>query len=280
MLAHEIELVPLLGELLELCGIDTSMTVGHLVSLILMYPATLYNDIHRKDTPVFPAPAVAGAPNAGAAASGDDWFLGLNLTAAFTQGLWGGSDFFADLYRPDAKNVPSILSWVDIIAPLVIGCLQWPGATNVDGTTPPPFTPRIPENSKDCAMLAPIWLLGLLPPGFGGAAKFFAEDPDPNADPDASQGWEQYVWPTCTMISAIAATVLGSIYNFGTDAGKLLKASTILGNVSNTIAPFSTKALADATEDISVFVKLMIDLIGNLGAAICMLEYADGDSGP
>ena len=59
-LAHEIELIPLLGALLKLCGIDTSMSVGHLVSLILMYPATLYNDITRKGAPLSRPPLFQG----------------------------------------------------------------------------------------------------------------------------------------------------------------------------------------------------------------------------
>jgi hypothetical protein len=274
MLTHEIEPIPLLSGLLTLCGIDTSITVGHLVALILAYPIALYQDIHYKGAPLFPAAAVTGTPEADAADPGDDWFFGLNLAAAFTQGIWGGSDFFADLYKPDAENVPSILSWVDIIAPLILACLQWPGATRTDGTTPPPFSTPMPDDSKDGQMIGPTWALGIIPPLLGCGAKYFAEDPDPNAGPGAPQGWEQYAWPVCTMVSAIAATVVGSIYNFGTDADKLVKASTILGNVSNTIALLSTKAAADATEDISLAVKLLIDVIGNLGAAICMMQYA------
>ena len=148
MLTHEIEPIPLLSDLLSLCGIDTSITVGHLVALVLAYPIALYKDIHFGGAPLFPAAAVTAAPEAGATDPGDDWFFGLNLAAAFTQGIWGGSDFFADLYKPDAKDVPSILSWVDIIAPLILACLQWPGATRTNGTTPRRSAHPCPTTAK------------------------------------------------------------------------------------------------------------------------------------
>ncbi len=77
------------------------------------------------------------------------------------------------------------------------------------------------------------------------------------------------------MGSAIAATQTGTVYNFATDANQQLKTGTILGNVSNIISPFSTESLADATEGVSVVIKLMIDLIGNIGAGVCIGSYAE-----
>ncbi len=159
VLAHKIQLIPLLGALLDLCGIDTSMSVGHLVSLVLMYPATLYNDIKHKGAPLFPPPAVTGAPSAAAAA--DDWFEGLNTAAAVVQVLWGGADCNEDMYRPGGKEVPpNFLSWIDILAPFVISILQWPGVSRADGTTPPPFTTYPPDTTNIEMLVFPTWMLG------------------------------------------------------------------------------------------------------------------------
>ena len=77
------------------------------------------------------------------------------------------------------------------------------------------------------------------------------------------------------MSTAIAATGTGTGYNFDTDADQQLKAGTILGNVSNIISSFSTEDLAEATEGISVVIKLMIDLIGNIGAGVCIGSYSE-----
>ena len=271
-LAHEIELIPLLGALLELCGIDTSMSVGHLVSLILMYPATLYNDIKHKGTPLFPPPAITATPSA-AAAAGDDWFNGLNTAAAVAQVLWGGADAYADTYRPGGKEEPpNFLSWVDIIAPFVISILQWPGATRTDGTTPPPFTTEIPYTAPVDALTPITWLLGLAPPTALLSAKIYASGRDIEPG-DAAQ--IQDMVSAVVMSTAIAATGTGTGYNFDTDADQQLKAGTILGNVSNIISSFSTEDLAEATEGISVVIKLMIDLIGNIGAGVCIGSYSE-----
>jgi len=272
-LAHEIELIPLLGALLKLCGIDTSMSVGHLVSLILMYPATLYNDIKHKGTPLFPATAVTGTPSASAGVSGDDWFSGLNNAACVAQILWAGADFYADCYRPGGKEEPpNFLSWVDIIAPFVISILLWPGATRQDGTTPPPFSTLFPDSAPHDALTPVTWLLGLMPPVAQLAAKIYVSGQV--LTKDEAQEVQDNVSAT-VMLSAIGATITGTSYNYITDANQQLKTGTILGNLSNIISPFSTENLAEVTEGASVVIKLMIDLIGNLGAGICMGNYAE-----
>ena len=271
-LAHEIELIPLLGALLKLCGIDTSMSVGHLVSLILMYPATLYNDITRKGAPLFPAAAVSGISASGAPSAGgadDNWSGGLPVAAAVTQFLWGWADLGADMFESADKTAPrNFVSWVDIISPFVISILQWPGAPRPDGTTPPPFSTPFPDTAQIDALIPITWLLGLVPPVAQLAAKNFASDPA--TKPAESQEWGQYGVPTAVMFSAIGATITGSVYNFDISAANPVKAGTILGNVSNVIAPFSTQELADATAGASLAIKLMIDVIGNIGAAVCM----------
>ena len=69
------------------------------------------------------------------------------------------------------------------------------------------------------------------------------------------------------MAAAIASTILGSIYNFQTGDNRHTQAAGILSNVSNVIAPFATKELAETTEGGSEIIKLFIDFFGNIGAA-------------
>jgi hypothetical protein len=78
-------------------------------------------------------------------------------------------------------------------------------------------------------------------------------------------------WPEIgqyfTMASAIASIVLGSIYNFQTSDNPFTQAAGIVGNVSNIIAPFATKTLAETTSGGSEIVKLFIDFCCNIGSA-------------
>ena len=78
-------MIPVVGKLLQVLGVDDSMSIAHLTSLILMYPATLANRIKNgPGATLFPAAATAGQLSASA-----DWGPGLTLSAAVGQGVWG-----------------------------------------------------------------------------------------------------------------------------------------------------------------------------------------------
>ena len=60
---------------------------------------------------------------------------------------------------------------------------------------------------------------------------------------------------------------IGSIYNFQTSDNPFTQAAGIVANVSNIIAPFATKTLAETTSGGSEIIKLFIDYFCNIGAA-------------
>ena len=269
MLSHGFEEIPLVGQVLKRFGVETTMNVGNLVSLVLMYPATLANRIiNGSGSTLFPA------GSSGASATQDselgvaaqpDWAFGLGLSAAIGQGIWGAADAVGDLSRVTGQEPSGIIGWIDIASPLVLAILEWPG-------TPagPPFANPIEGSGPDGAMIWPNWLLGLVPPVVGLCGQFADyQPPGLQATAGAPEEWPE-IGQYFTMASAIASTILGSIYNFQTDQSAETEAAGILGNVSNIIAPFATKELAETTEGGSEIIKFFIDYLGNLGAAACM----------
>ena len=231
MLAHGFEDIPLVSELLAHFGVDTTMNVAHLVSLVLMYPATLANRIKNgSGSSLFPA-VTAGQDGGTVTDAQQDWAFGLGLSAAVGQGIWGAATPSATCPGWPGQEPSGIIGWIDIAAPLVLAILEWPG-------TPagPPFANPIDGSGPDGAMIWPNWLLGLVPPIVGLCGQFAGEPED---------------WPEIgqyfTMAAAIASTILGSIYNVQTSDNPDTLAAGIVCNVSNVIAPFATKTLADTT---------------------------------
>ncbi len=269
MLSHGFEEIPLVGQLLTRFGVDPTLNVAHLVSLVLMYPATLAaRIIHGSDSTLFPAST--GQDSELGVAAQLDWAFGLGLSAAIGQGIWGAADAVGDLSRVVGKEPSGIIGWIDIASPLVLAILGWPGALNPDGTTAAPFANLIDGDGPDGAMIWPNWLLGLVPPVVGLCGQFADYSPPAvEATDDAPEEWPE-IGQYFTMAAAIASTILGSIYNFQNDQSAETEAAGILGNVSNIIAPFATKELAETTEGGSEIIKFFIDYLGNLGAAACM----------
>jgi len=266
MLSHGFEDLGLASKLLALFGVDTTMNVGHVVSLVLMYPATLANRIKRgSTTSLFPGVGVGQGELA--AVADLDWAFGLGLSAAIGQGIWGVADSAGDLQRVLGKEPSGIVGWVDIVAPVILTLLEWPG-------TPagPPFANPIDGSGPDGAMIWPNWLLGFMPPIVGLCGQF--ADYKPPAAVQVTE--EEPEWPAIgqwfTMAAAIASTILGSIYNFNPATGQSAEtqAASILGNVSNIIAPFATEEIAASTEGGSEIIKMFADYLCNMGAAGCM----------
>ena len=80
ILTYQYQAVPLIGELLDLAGVDTTLSVGHLMSLIVSYPATLASKLITKNWTLFPFPAAqAGAAHPG---SGGGMAAGLDRVRA------------------------------------------------------------------------------------------------------------------------------------------------------------------------------------------------------
>ena len=117
MLSHGFEDIPLVSKLLAHFGVDTTMNVAHLVSLVLMYPATLANRIKNgSGSSLFPA-VTAGQDGGTVADAQQDWAFGLGLSAAVGQGIWGAADAVGDLSRVAGQEPSGIIGWIDIACP-------------------------------------------------------------------------------------------------------------------------------------------------------------------
>jgi hypothetical protein len=265
MLSHQLNEIPLVGSLLQHLGVDATMSAAHLTSLVLMYPATLANRTKNgSGTPLFPAAGAIAAENV--AAGQVDWAGGLLVSAAVGQFVWGVADAFADGDRARGEEPSGVIGWIDIVAPLILSILGWPGAPNADGTTAPPFANPIDSSGPDGGLIWPTWLIGFVPPIAGLCGQFADYQP---ADADDEEDWPE-IGQYFTMVSAIAGIITGSIYNFQTGQSSNVQAAGILGNISNIIAPFATENLATETDGASAVIKLFVDAAGNLGAAIAM----------
>lgn len=239
LLTHQFNEIPMVGGLLSRLGVDDTMSVAHLVSMVLMYPATLADRIKNgSGSSLFPATATENL-----AAAELDWALGLQMSAAVGQGIWGILDMIGDAAAAAQQSAPPLVGWTDIVAPCILNILQWPGALNADGTTAPPFANAIDGAVYDGDLIEPTWLVGWIPPAVGLCGK--AADYKPAADPSAPPSPEpDPAFPEIgmyfTALSAVAGTITGSIYNFQTGQSQGTHAAGILSNVSNVVAPFLT----------------------------------------
>ena len=126
LLAHQFDEIPVIGGLLNKLGVDDTMSVAHLVSMVLMYPATLANRIKNgSSSSLFPTSAATATKRLAAAEL--DWALGLQMSASVGQGTWGIIDMIGDAAAAAKQAPPAFVGWTDIVAPCILNILQWPG---------------------------------------------------------------------------------------------------------------------------------------------------------
>ena len=114
ILNYEFQAVPVIGDLLKIAHVDSTLSINRLVSLLAAYPSTLINDIIGGG-PLFPADntpptatltagnrTVNQAPQQ-LSGSGrvDGWGVGLNWMSAVVQAIWS----FNDLALDDSASV-------------------------------------------------------------------------------------------------------------------------------------------------------------------------------
>jgi len=255
--------VPFIGGLLRHLGIDDTATVGHFFSLACMFPPTFAYHMQNPGQPLFPGgQAVTRAADVEASL---DWADGLRVTAAVLQGFWAFVDYISDsaaVVTTPPRPAPGWVAYVDFVMPVIMSVVQWPGAPYPDGSTAPPFATDIPSTGPSVELIFPGWLLGFAPTAVTAGA-YLASD---YMDDNGGTSWSPYI----TSALAVGATLLSCLYNFRSDASGGAKVAGILGNVSNVVAPFVTKPIVDDSEGISAGIKLVVDLVGNLGAAVAI----------
>lgn len=270
----------ILGFVLEKVGVDLHFSLSEILSWVIAFPAALVARC-RGYSALFPA--TVGAKSRGKALQAnppDGWQVGLGITGAVAQGVWGMADLIGDAQEfadPETgkRGEPSgLIAYFDILCPLVETVALWPSEPNADGTASYPFHGGIATSTKDYALLPFVIWSAVLPSVFGAVSKAGWTGDLSNAGfPSGVQDVAtDYMEPFVQMISGIANTVLGSVYSSSNDAGTVAIVGTVLGNLSFVGAPLGKKLMLETTDDISGLVKLLIDAGGNIGAAVCIAE--------
>ena len=299
----------LIGFILEEAGVDFGFSLAEIVSWVVAFPATLvgkclgYSALFpptepatmlgrlRADLGKIPG-ARAVLPWAGPTAAGpagrppglgkdpDGWQVGLGIVGAAAQGVWGMADLVGDaqqLVDPETgkRGTPSgVIDYFDILCPLVETIALWPSEPNSDGSASYPFHGGLATSTTDWELLPFVIWTAVIPSIFGAVAKAgWTEDLSNSGFPSGVQDIaKDYMAPFVQMIAGTANTVLGSVYSAKNDAGAVAITGTVLGNLSFVGAPLATKIMNETTDDVSTLVKLVIDAVGNIGAAVCIAE--------
>lgn len=281
----------IIGLILEEVGVDIHFSLSEILSWVVAFPATLIARC-RGYSALFPTSAGddsdadrgrkrrrgKGGTEVGAAPDG--WQVGLGITGAVAQGIWGFADLVGDLqqfYDSDTgkRGVASgLIDYFDILCPLVETIALWPSEPNSDGSASYPFHGGIATSSTDFELLPFVVWSAVLPSAFGAVAKAgWTDDLSNSGFPSGVQDVaKDYMSPFVQMIAGTVNTVLGGVYSGKNNAGWVAILGTVLGNLSFVGAPLATKVMNETTDDVSTLVKLAIDAGGNIGAAVCIAE--------
>jgi hypothetical protein len=260
----------LLGQLLDLLRINPSMSLSDIGGLAIAFPATLVSKILGKgDTiPALPAlPASDDPPLAGAVGvdpAVQEW---LGILGGTAQAIWGLADIMGDLQTmagEDGKRgeQSGAVTMFDIWCPVAETGLLFP----------------LPPYAELEWAVAPIVFTALLPSIF--TAFGLTSWPNLNAkmtewiDSEAAvDTMANYVQPFIQVLSGAANTAFAVSFQVKNDDTYWVDIlGTVLGNLSFLLAVFGTMWLNETTEDVPVLVKMIVDAIGNVGAAICIYE--------
>ena len=262
-LTTDIDDVPLIGGILRFFKVDDTSSVGHLFTLIAMFPPTFITSIETGGTgSLFPATTTSGV-----ATTSDPWGEGLRSTHGIVRVLEGLLDTAADLAAYDdgeADSSPSTgpLKWScygDAVVGLVLTVVDWPGTKNADGTTAPPFATGLDSSGPGGNLVAPKWLLGL-----AGPALFLClSDADGSGLAQPYMAWMP--WATTAISGSVMG--LGLAINDKKQAAPVDYFITAAENTPRVLAPFTTKIINESSNDVAIGVKV---------AADCLLETIAG----
>lgn len=262
----------LLGQLLDLAGIHTSVSLAEIAGLIVAFPATLVSDIvgNGETMPALPAlptgssVAALGEPALGG--ESDTVKLWLGILGGTTQVIWGMADIIGDLQTMTGDDgergtQSGAIDILDIMCPLFESGFLFP----------------LPLDQKlEKQLVPPIIFTALLPSIFGSLA--LMEWPKlKGMISDLPEGVgdviSDYAGPIIQSFAGAANTALGIAFQVKNgDTVPTDIAGTALGNLSFMLAVFGTLWLNATTEDVPVLVKTVVDAVGNVGAAVCIYE--------
>jgi hypothetical protein len=283
LIDYEYQAVPVVGELLDMAGVDTTLSIEHLLSLVVAYPTTLINQI-LNDGALFPPdntpPAVGQLTKAGKAkgvqnaelgsSRVDPWAVGLGWTSVAVQAVWTANDFYLDMSASKENEDPSNLltTTLDIVCPVILTLLQWPSPASDSGLTQP-FWAGTNDKGSGTDLIPWMAFTAFIPPTSGiiAAVGSYKELPE-------ASDFSDYGVPVACYASGIANTVLSSLY--GSDQGVPWDeiAFGVLANISYDIAPLGFPALNEGTDDLAAAAKVIADVIGNGGTTMSLSAQA------
>jgi hypothetical protein len=278
--------IPLIGDLLELCGVNTDMTIMHLIALVLCFPATLAYRITQGDGPM---PFPTATPTSGNASVGTDMLKAgsvgaasvtpdiggfcINILAACIQGVWAIDDFAMDWMQLGSQNpdIPELLNILDFVCPMFQSIITWPVPPTVF-PTPCPYTYINFDDSsvwgKRNSYLGGIIATGDLP--WIAEGLFFTLNAKWGGQGSTLGEINNYVVPFVQSASGICNNVISAMYSYANADTAADKADAIISatvpNLSYTDAFLGTIPVKGPTDDLSAVVKLVIDTFGNFGA--------------
>ncbi len=263
----------LLGLLLDdVLQIDLpTLTVAEVVGMVIGFPATLVAKVLGKGDTLPTLPTLPTGDGAGTLALTDmdpTVKLWLGILGGTTQAIWGFADIIGDLQTfqgEDGKrgSQSGVTDMFDIWCPLFETFFLYP----------------YDADNGNIDWLLPWVVLSALAPSVFGLLGLFSWDKATQtlkaagADNSILNGLNDYVSPFVQAFSGAANTAFGIGWQVETgDTYWVDLAGTALGNLSFMFAPLGTYWLNASLEDVPVIIKMIIDAIGNVGAAVCIYE--------
>ena len=263
----------LLGLLLDdVLQIDLpTLTVAEVVGMVIGFPATLVAKVLGKGDTLPTLPTLPTGDGAGTLALTDmdpTVKLWLGILGGTTQAIWGFADIIGDLQTfqgEDGKrgSQSGVIDMFDIWCPLFETFFLYP----------------YDADNGNIDWLLPWVVLSALAPSVFGLLGLFSWDKATQtlkaagADNSILNGLNDYVSPFVQAFSGAANTAFGIGWQVETgDTYWVDLAGTALGNLSFMFAPLGTYWLNASLEDVPVIIKMIIDAIGNVGAAVCIYE--------
>jgi hypothetical protein len=267
--------VPLLSEILSFAKIDIDITIGQVLSMLIAFPATLISKVAFGTGVIFPgSPPAAGELGDSAP---DRWGVALNLISGVTQTVWAAVDEYEDLesgFTPDdggdAPSAPAWTNWFDFFCPYILAVTGWPSAPLSETQSAGPFGPFPgPPDKNETKLLPYILAVNLIEP----TSVAFAYSWKTGAKPaDQNSTFNTYFQPFGLIACGIAAWVLNHIYLYANDGTDNDKWELVLGNLSNVFAWLGLQVLIDASDGVTLIVKIILDGFANGGTAVCMFN--------
>lgn len=288
LLAYEFQAVPFIGGLLELAGIDTTLSIERILCLIAAYPTTLLNNIIGGG-PLFPADSTPptdspltgkhgpkSTPTEDPSRRFDGWAVGLNMMSAVVQFVWSSNDLILDGAATTDPNHyayfggNALTTSIDIICPVLINLLQWPSPASESGLTQP-FWAGTNDQGGQTGLVPWMLFTAFIPPA-AGTLGFVAQ----RWKWEGEEDYNNYAVPVFCTLAGVANTVLSSIYGHAQGVNPVIIAFGVLANISYDVAPLGWPALNKTEDSVPALAKLFIDAVANFGTTIGMFGQSVG----